>query len=149
MYCRDCQDQQSIALREVEELLTRLEAAEALYPSSQVLGSFHPEYKSPEFVGRVRAMCLWYNITRHQRLKLQIVGKIFARYAFPLALKLNTLRVMFLFFVQTDWKGKHLIGQYHRTAKRTVQLRHQCRKTRTRVVIQLTREKLFQIVYQR
>lgn len=80
MYCKDCQDQQTIALREIEELLTRLEAAEALYPSSKVLGDFHPEYKSPKFVGRVKAMCLWYNITRHQRLKLLIVGKIFARY---------------------------------------------------------------------
>lgn len=79
MYCKDCQEQQTIALREVEELLTRLETAEALYPSSQVLATFHPVYKSPEFVGRVKAMCLWYNITRHQRLKLLIVGKIFAR----------------------------------------------------------------------
>lgn len=68
-----------MALREVEELLTRLEAAEALYPSSQVLGNFHPIYKSAEFIARVKAMCLWYNITRHQRLKLLIVGKIFAR----------------------------------------------------------------------
>lgn len=79
MYCKDCQEQQTIALREVEELLTRLEAAEALYPSSQVLGNFHPEYKSAQFVGRVKAMCLWYNLTRYQRLKLLIVGKIFAR----------------------------------------------------------------------
>lgn len=79
MYCKDCQEQQTLALREVEELLTRLEAAEALYPSSQVLANFHPMYKSPKFVGRVKAMCLWYNITRHHRLKLLIVGKIFAR----------------------------------------------------------------------
>lgn len=80
MYCKDCQEQQTIALREVEELLTRLEAAEALFPSSQVLGNLHQVYKSPEFVGRVKAMCLWYNITRHHRLKLLIVGKIFARF---------------------------------------------------------------------
>lgn len=79
MYCRDCREQQAKALRDVEELLTRLEAAEALYPSSKILGDFHPDYKSPEFVGRVKAMCLWYNITRHQLLKLAIVGKIFAR----------------------------------------------------------------------
>ncbi|XP_031640746.1 mitogen-activated protein kinase kinase kinase 4 isoform X3 [Contarinia nasturtii] len=79
MYCKDCQEQQTIALREVEELLTRLEAAEALYPSSQILANFHPVYRSPKFVGRVKAMCLWYNITRHHRLKLLIVGKIFAR----------------------------------------------------------------------
>lgn len=79
MYCKDCQEQQTIALREVEELLTRLEAAEALYQSSSVLANYHPVYKSPKFVGRVKAMCIWYNITRHHRLKLLIVGKIFAR----------------------------------------------------------------------
>lgn len=79
MYCKDCQEQQTIALREVEELLTRLEAAEALFQSSKALGNLHPVYKSPKFVGRVKAMCLWYNITRHHRLKLLIVGKIFAR----------------------------------------------------------------------
>lgn len=71
-----------MALREVEELLTRLEAAEALFPSSKILGIFHPIYKSPDFVGRVKAMCLWYNITRHHRLKLLIVGKLFARFVF-------------------------------------------------------------------
>lgn len=80
MYCKDCQEQQTLALREVEELLTRLEAAEALFPSSKILGNFHPIYKSSDFVGRVKAMCLWYNITRHHRLKLLIVGKLFARY---------------------------------------------------------------------
>lgn len=37
LYCKNCQQQQCTALREVEELLTRLEAAEALYPSSQVI----------------------------------------------------------------------------------------------------------------
>lgn len=88
MYCKDCQEQQTLALREVEELLTRLEAAEALFPSSKILGNFHPIYKSPDFVGRVKAMCLWYNITRHHRLKLLIVGKLFARYS------LNTIAYM-------------------------------------------------------
>lgn len=44
MYCKDCQEQQTLALREVEELLTRLEAAEALFPSSQVLGNFQSTF---------------------------------------------------------------------------------------------------------
>ncbi|XP_055378356.1 mitogen-activated protein kinase kinase kinase 4 isoform X2 [Condylostylus longicornis] len=79
LYCNDCNLQQSKALKEVEELLTRLEAAEALYPSSQQMGNFHPAYKSEMFVGRVKAMCLWFNITRHHRLKLIILGKILAR----------------------------------------------------------------------
>lgn len=91
MYCKDCQEQQTLALREVEELLTRLEAAEALFPSSKILGNFHPIYKSPDFVGRVKAMCLWYNITRHHRLKLLIVGKLFARFFSNENIK-NTIR---------------------------------------------------------
>lgn len=66
-------------MKEVEEFLTRLEAAEALYPSSQAMGAFHPIYKSDSFVNRVKAMCLWYNITKQSKLKLIILGKILAR----------------------------------------------------------------------
>lgn len=68
------------ALREVEELLTRLEAAESLYPSSQSMASHHPIYRCESFIGRVKAMCLWYNITKHQQLKLLMVGKLFKKY---------------------------------------------------------------------
>ncbi|XP_066591714.1 mitogen-activated protein kinase kinase kinase 4 [Prorops nasuta] len=76
MYCRACARAQGEALKQVEGLLTRLEAAEALYPSSQAFAANYPLYKSPEFTGRVKAMCLWYNMTKHHRLKLQIVGKL-------------------------------------------------------------------------
>lgn len=68
-----------VALRQVEALLTRLEAAEALFPSTSAMGHFFPLYKDTLFVGRLKAMCLWYNITKHQRLKLMILGKILAR----------------------------------------------------------------------
>ncbi|GAB0094149.1 mitogen-activated protein kinase kinase kinase 4 [Sergentomyia squamirostris] len=47
--------------------------------SFQAMGVSYPIYKNEEFVGRVKAMCLWYNITRHQRLKLMILGKLMAR----------------------------------------------------------------------
>ncbi|XP_015440296.1 PREDICTED: mitogen-activated protein kinase kinase kinase 4, partial [Dufourea novaeangliae] len=76
MYCRACARAQGEALQQVEDLLARLEAAEALYPSSQALAAHYPLYKSPEFTGRVKAMCLWYNMTKHHRLKLQILGKL-------------------------------------------------------------------------
>ncbi|XP_030370618.1 mitogen-activated protein kinase kinase kinase 4 isoform X2 [Scaptodrosophila lebanonensis] len=79
LYCKDCMEQQEFALREVEDLLTRLEAVEALYPSSQAMGSLHPIYKSQSFVGRIKSMCLWYNITKQNKLKLSILGKILAR----------------------------------------------------------------------
>ncbi|CAK9829559.1 Mitogen-activated protein kinase kinase kinase 4 [Anthophora retusa] len=76
MYCRACARAQGEALQQVESLLTRLEAAEALYPSSQAFAAHYPLYKSTEFTGRVKAMCLWYNMTKHHRLKLQILGKL-------------------------------------------------------------------------
>lgn len=86
-------------MKEVEDLLTRLEAAEALYPSSQVMGAFHPIYKNENFVGRIKAMCLWYNITRQNRLKLCIFGKILARYYRNFTL-LTLLNCMLLFLFQ-------------------------------------------------
>ncbi|XP_053977500.1 mitogen-activated protein kinase kinase kinase 4 [Hylaeus volcanicus] len=76
MYCRACARAQGEALQQVEALLARLEAAEALYPSSQALAAHYPLYKSAEFTSRVKAMCLWYNMTKHHRLKLQILGKL-------------------------------------------------------------------------
>ncbi|KAL9891810.1 mitogen-activated protein kinase kinase kinase 4 isoform 2-T2 [Glossina fuscipes fuscipes] len=79
LYCKDCLDQQELAMKEVEELLTRLDAAEALYPSTQAMGAFHSVYKSESFVGRIKTMCLWYNITQQARLKLTILGKILVR----------------------------------------------------------------------
>lgn len=76
MYCRACARAQGEALQQVEALLSRLEAAEALYPSSQAFAAHYTSYKSPEFTNRVKAMCLWYNMTKHHRLKLQILGRL-------------------------------------------------------------------------
>lgn len=76
MYCRACARTQGEALQQVEGLLTRLEVAEALYPSSQAFATSYPLYKSAEFTDRVKAMCLWYNMTKHHRLKLQILGRL-------------------------------------------------------------------------
>ncbi|XP_048506193.1 mitogen-activated protein kinase kinase kinase 4 isoform X2 [Athalia rosae] len=76
MHCRSCCRAQTDALKQVEGLLGRLEAAEALYPSSHALASQYPMYKSPEFIGRVKALCLWYNMTKHQKLKLLILGRL-------------------------------------------------------------------------
>lgn len=72
-------ESQTSALRQVESLLTRLEAAENLFPSSKAMGHHFPLYKSAHFVDRVKTMCMWYNVTRHHRLKLIILGKILAR----------------------------------------------------------------------
>lgn len=76
MYCRACVRTQIDALRQVEILLARLEAAETLFPSSQAFAIQYPLSKSLEFTGRVKAMCLWYNMTKQHRLKLLILGKL-------------------------------------------------------------------------
>lgn len=68
-----------MAMRQVEGLLTRLEKAESLFPSTNSMGQFYPVYKDEKFLARLKTMCLWYNITRHHRLKLLILGKILAR----------------------------------------------------------------------
>lgn len=79
MYCKDCLAAQNLALKQVESLLNRLERAESLYQSTKAMGAHYPLYKSEAFVARVKAMCLWYNMTRHHRLKLLILGKLLAR----------------------------------------------------------------------
>jgi len=76
MYCRACARAQREALQQVESLLTRLESAEALYPSSQAFAANYPLYRSAEFTDKVKAMCLWYNMTKHHRFKLQILGRL-------------------------------------------------------------------------
>ncbi|TGZ50963.1 Mitogen-activated protein kinase kinase kinase 4 [Temnothorax longispinosus] len=76
MYCRACARAQGEALQQVEGLLARLETAEALYPSSHAFAVNYPLYKSPEFTDRVKAMCLWYNMTKHHRFKLLILGRL-------------------------------------------------------------------------
>lgn len=92
MYCKDCLDAQTTALRQVESLLTRLESAEDLFPSNNAMGSHFPVYKSTEFINRIKALNLWYNLTRHHRLNLIILGKVLARlqgkeYKWPLVVE--------------------------------------------------------------
>lgn len=75
MVCIPCLKSQNEALFQIEQLLARLETAEALYPSSKSFGQHYPLYNSEQFVARVKAMCLWYNMTKHLRIKLLILGK--------------------------------------------------------------------------
>ncbi|CAH1963334.1 unnamed protein product [Acanthoscelides obtectus] len=76
IYCINCLEAQTEALKEVEQLLKRLEEAESLFPSSKAFAELYPLYSSPEIVGKVKSMCLWYNMTRHQKLKLSILGRL-------------------------------------------------------------------------
>ncbi|XP_073989973.1 mitogen-activated protein kinase kinase kinase 4 isoform X2 [Rhodnius prolixus] len=81
LFCPTCIEHENTALHEVEDLMHRLEKAEALFPSSKAFGNHFPLYKSNDFIGRVKAMCLWYNIMRHHRLKLLILGRQLLSYA--------------------------------------------------------------------
>uniref|UniRef100_A0A182PA43 Mitogen-activated protein kinase kinase kinase 4 n=1 Tax=Anopheles epiroticus TaxID=199890 RepID=A0A182PA43_9DIPT len=83
MYCKDCLEVQTAAMKQVEELLLRLESKECLFPSSRAMGSAFPVYQSEAFVNRVKAMCLWYNMTRQHRMTLLILGKLLARLQGP------------------------------------------------------------------
>ncbi|XP_050535921.1 mitogen-activated protein kinase kinase kinase 4 isoform X2 [Daktulosphaira vitifoliae] len=75
LFCCRCIEQQNSALRKVEHLMERLEYAESLFPSSRAFAAQYPLYKSSEFTNRVEAMCVWYNITKRQRLMLLILGR--------------------------------------------------------------------------
>ncbi|XP_050071777.1 mitogen-activated protein kinase kinase kinase 4 [Anopheles maculipalpis] len=83
MYCKDCLEVQTAAMKQVEDLLLRLESKECLFPSSRAMGSAFPVYQSEAFVNRVKAMCLWYNMTRQHRMTLLILGKLLARLQGP------------------------------------------------------------------
>ncbi|XP_057666250.1 mitogen-activated protein kinase kinase kinase 4 [Diorhabda carinulata] len=76
LWCGSCMEAQNDALKDIEKLLKRLEDAERLFPSSNSFAELYPLYRSPEIVGKVNVMCQWYNITKQQRLKLNILGRL-------------------------------------------------------------------------
>lgn len=76
MTCQSCMEAQSEGLSDIEKLLNRLESAESLFSSSRAFALLYPTYNSPEFVGRVKAMCLWYNLTKLQLLKIVILSRM-------------------------------------------------------------------------
>lgn len=57
MSCPSCFEDQNCALRDVEAMLNRLEAAEALYPSSKGFAAQYPLYLQEEFTARVKVVC--------------------------------------------------------------------------------------------
>ncbi|KAL1122360.1 hypothetical protein AAG570_003765 [Ranatra chinensis] len=54
LFCSTCIEHENAALREIETLLSRLDAAESLYPSSRAFAEQYPLYKSAEFLNRVK-----------------------------------------------------------------------------------------------
>lgn len=76
LYCVSCIDAQNEALKDIEDLNQRLAAVEALFPSSHALAELYPLYSSREFTARVKAISLWYNMTKLMRLKLVTLGRL-------------------------------------------------------------------------
>ncbi|XP_050312904.1 mitogen-activated protein kinase kinase kinase 4 isoform X2 [Anthonomus grandis grandis] len=76
VFCSSCVEAQNDALREVEGLMRRLEEAEALFPSSKAFSELFPLYCSPEFVSRVKAIVLWFNMTETQRLTVNSLARL-------------------------------------------------------------------------
>ncbi|CAG9765356.1 unnamed protein product [Ceutorhynchus assimilis] len=76
IFCCSCMEAQNEALREIGGLMKRLEDAESLFPSSKAFAELYPVYNSPEFVSRVKAISLWFNMTEMQRLKLNILARL-------------------------------------------------------------------------
>ncbi|ENN72954.1 hypothetical protein YQE_10425, partial [Dendroctonus ponderosae] len=76
VYCCSCMEAQNEALREIQGLMKQLEDAESLFPSSKAFAELYPLYNSPEFVSRVKAISLWFNMTQMQRLKLNILARL-------------------------------------------------------------------------
>ncbi|KAL5233991.1 hypothetical protein ACI65C_001401 [Semiaphis heraclei] len=75
LFCSRCIEQQNLALCQVQKLMERLEYAESLFPSSRAFAVQYPLFKSAEFTNKVKAMCVWYNMTKRQRLMLLILGR--------------------------------------------------------------------------
>ncbi|XP_076046818.1 mitogen-activated protein kinase kinase kinase 4-like [Oratosquilla oratoria] len=76
IWCECCKEQQTKALIEVEELLQKLEFVESLFPSTSKLADLYSDWLKPEFIGRYKALCVWYNATVQLRLKIELLGKL-------------------------------------------------------------------------
>ncbi|XP_021362862.1 mitogen-activated protein kinase kinase kinase 4-like isoform X2 [Mizuhopecten yessoensis] len=64
------------ALNQVEELLSKLDALEQLFPTSKAFAKEFPLYGTPNFKDRVKSLYLWLNITRDLCHKMKLLGKI-------------------------------------------------------------------------
>ncbi|XP_047026363.1 mitogen-activated protein kinase kinase kinase 4 isoform X2 [Helicoverpa zea] len=68
--CAYCAAAVGRAMREVAALVDSFFNAVALYPSSRNMTVEHPQIATQMFKNRIKAMCLWYNMALHMRLKL-------------------------------------------------------------------------------
>ncbi|XP_064092041.1 mitogen-activated protein kinase kinase kinase 4-like [Macrobrachium nipponense] len=76
IWCKVCQDRQTEGLSQVAKILKKLDYVESLFPSTKKLEFHYPEWEQPEFVGRYKALCVWYNATVQLRMKIEVLGKL-------------------------------------------------------------------------
>ncbi|CAN0300543.1 unnamed protein product [Lampetra fluviatilis] len=69
---------QKEACQQVKALLEQLDSLEALFPSLHALQREFPRYAAADFQRRVKALCLWLNVTRDLNHKLGLMGTILA-----------------------------------------------------------------------
>ena len=56
--------------------LLQLEETEQYYASSKMFRSDHPEVGEMFFQSRVKSLCMWYNLTRQLRSKIDVLGNV-------------------------------------------------------------------------
>ncbi|XP_063367252.1 uncharacterized protein LOC134655718 [Cydia amplana] len=76
--CRLCSSAIGAAMTEVRTLLESFHRAGALYPSTQAMTADHKLLATSLFQNRIKALCLWYNMAMHMRLKILSVRRLLA-----------------------------------------------------------------------
>ncbi len=64
------------AMRQVADVLDKLESVEKLYPTLKALGRDHPLYMTEDFQMRVNSLLVWFNISKELGHKLQLMAKV-------------------------------------------------------------------------
>ncbi|XP_061705012.1 mitogen-activated protein kinase kinase kinase 4 [Cydia pomonella] len=76
--CRLCSSAIGAAMSAVRALLDAFHRAGALYPSSCAMTADHNLLATSLFQNRIKALCLWYNMAMHMRLKILSVRRLLA-----------------------------------------------------------------------
>ncbi len=66
----------NLALERVAALLQRLDGAEQYYASGKMFRIDHPVVGSAEFHTRVKCLCMWFNLTKQLRDKINVLGNV-------------------------------------------------------------------------
>ena len=70
-------DQQHLAMKQVAQLLDRVDEVENLYPSMSMIANDSPEYNYHTFTCKLEALQLWYKITDTLAERLAVLSKWF------------------------------------------------------------------------